>query len=209
MTNRIRLPFLLTVVVALICLGAVFLMFDRLTNRVSEAESGQADYREEAQANGKKVDALADQVRSLGRTPVAEQSGDDRLPTLIRGPRGEMGPVGPQGRPGKDGANGKDGSSGPRGATGGTGAAGAAGDAGAPGAAGKDGAPGPPGPKGEPGPPGPKGEPGKDGANGTDGKVGRGLSSITCDSALPLTFTVTYSDGSSESVTCGGSASRR
>ena len=200
MKNRLRAPYVLTIIVAVICLAAVFLMFDNLTDRVSEAESGQADYRKQARSNGAKVDALADQVRSLGRTPVAEKSGSDRVPVLIRGPRGEMGPAGPQGHPGADG---KPGAAGPRGATGGTGAAGVAGSPGTDGANGKDGEPGPPGPKGEPG------KDGKDGKDGSAGSDGRGIANVSCDSAVPLAFTVTYSDGSTESVTCGGPASRR
>jgi len=203
MKNRLRAPYVLTIIVAVICLAAVFLMFDNLTDRVSEAESGQADYRKEARSNGAKVDALADQVRSLGRTPVAEKSGSDRAPVLIRGPRGEMGPAGPQGRPGTDGTDGKPGAPGPRGATGGTGAAGVAGSPGSDGANGKDGEPGPPGPKGEPG------KDGKDGKDGSAGSDGRGIANVSCDSAVPLAFTVTYSDGSTETVTCGGVASRR
>lgn len=202
MTNRTRIPWLLTVAVVLVCFAALYVMFDRLTDRVSKAEAGQDDYRAQAADNAKKVDALAEQVRSLGEAPVAEPADDAPAPVLARGPRGAMGPAGPMGRPGKDGADGES-ITGPRGATGAAGASGAPGadgEAGSTGAAGKDGAPGPAGPKGEPG---------RDGSNGSDGKDGRGITGVSCSTTVPLTFTVTYSDGSTETVTCSGVASRR
>lgn len=100
-----------------------------------------------------------------------------------RGPTGSRGPIGPAGPPGSDGADGADGAAG---APGDPGPAGPAGPAGPPGIDGKDGA------AGERGPQGPAGEP------------GRGIAALSCDSATPLTITVTYADGTTESYTCSG-----
>jgi hypothetical protein len=117
-------------------------------------------------------DALAQQVRGLGGTPVAGPSGA----------RGEPGPsvTGPSGAPGQPGA---DGSPGPSGSPGKTGASGAPGRGGAasadstiPGPSGPPGAdstvPGPIGPAGPVGPMGPQGEPGEKGATGDRGPSG-------------------------------------
>ncbi len=50
---------------------------------------------------------------------------------------------------------------------------------------------------------GPPGAPGQDGTDGTDG---RGVSSLSCDSVTPFTLRVVYTDGTSETYTCGGPA---
>lgn len=104
---------------------------------------------------------------------------------ICRGPQGRVGPQGPVGADGQDGADGADGA---------------------------------PGAEGPPGPPpsdaqvlnalqsicsddrcqGPQGPPGE------DGPAGVGISSLTCDSVTPLTIVVNYSDGTNQSVTCGG-----
>jgi hypothetical protein len=100
------------------------------------------------------------------------------------------------------------------------------GASGSPGADGQDGAQGEPGADGQPGPqgergPGPtdeqiaaavasycaegrcQGPPGPQGERGPAGEPGRGIASLTCDSATPFTLTLTYSDGTSETYTCG------
>lgn len=165
---------------------------------------------------------------------AAERVGSDDQAVLIPGPRGERGPVGPPGLDGFDGRDGKPGPTGPRGATGPAGNAGEpglpgpTGDVGPGGPAGTDGEdgapgePGPagpvgpkgdtgdrgpagePGPRGEVGPPGPAGEPGPAGPQGDPGAPGRGVDSIACDSATPFTLTITYSDGTTAVLTCGG-----
>jgi predicted transcriptional regulator len=48
---------------------------------------------------------------------------------------------------------------------------------------------------------GPKGDTGDRGPAGADGSNGRGVTSVSC-SGPPTTFTFTYSDGASETVTC-------
>jgi hypothetical protein len=61
------------------------------------------------------------------------------------------------------------------------------------------------GPKGDKGD---TGEPGADstvpGAKGDTGDPGRGIASVVCDSPTPVTFTFTYTDGTSEATQCGG-----
>lgn len=105
-------------------------------------------------------DALADQVKDLGGTPVV---------TPPAGPRGEPGAQGPPGRDGEDGEDGEDGltppcyflvtqcvgEAGPQGEQGEVGPAGPAGEAGPTGPAGPAGPTGPAGPQGPSGPSGP------------------------------------------------------
>lgn len=114
-------------------------------------------------------DALAQQVRSLGGTPVVGPRGAAGAAGLI-GPSGPPGATGVSGKPGKDG---KDGSPGPSGSPGPAGPAGAAGS------------PGPAGPTGPAGQDGASGAPGKDGSSGSDGKNG----------APPSSWTYTDQDG--------------
>lgn len=98
------------------------------------------------------------------------------------------GPRGLRGLPGGDGEDGEDGA-----------------DSTTPGPSGAPGAdstvPGPPGPAGPAGPPGVAGS---NGADGADGAPGRGVAEVACTGGLtPMTFTFTYSDGTSQTVTCG------
>lgn len=140
--------------------------------------------------------ALADQVESLGEKPVVEPEAAARA-TLVQvpGPRGP-GPTMAQlgrlvsaqiddvlvkvcggscnGKTGKAGANGADSEI--------------------------------PGPAGPPGPVGPKGDggsDGSDGSNGADGSNGRGIESLSCSTLAPeTTFTITFTDGTSQTITC-------
>lgn len=100
---------------------------------------------------------------------------------------------------------------------------GPAGDTGAPGATGATGPQGPPptseqvaaavaaycangrcrGPEGPQGPPGPEGSPGPP---GPAGPAGRGIAELACDSVTPLELTITWTDGTTSTVTCGGPA---
>lgn len=92
------------------------------------------------------------------------------------------GPRGLRGLPGGDGEDGADSTT--------------PGPSGAPGA--DSTVPGPPGPAG------PAGPPGAAGSNGADGAPGRGVAEVACTGGLtPMTFTFTYSDGTSQTVTCG------
>jgi len=108
--------------------------------------SQDRDLRSE-QARG---DALAQQVRSLGGTPVVGPRGATGAAGLI-GPSGPSGSSGVSGKPGKDGSEGSPGPSG------------------VPGSPGPSGAPGVPG---SPGPAGPTGPAGQDGASGAPGREG-------------------------------------
>lgn len=107
-----------------------------------------------------------------------------------------------RGAPGQAGTDGTDGQPGETGAPGDQGAAGPQGPAG-------------PGPTGEQiaaavaaycggdtcrGPAGPQGPAGSDGRNGQDG---RGIASLACSSVTPFEVTVTYTDGTTETVSCG------
>lgn len=125
-------------------------------------------------------DALAQQVQSLGGTPVAGPPGSRGEPgQSIVGARGPAGPPGRQGDPGKPAPTITP-SPGPRGPAGPSGAPGAdstvPGPTGPPGQDGQDGAPGA---DGQPG------QPGEDGADGTDGQ----------DGAPPSEWTYTDQDG--------------
>lgn len=49
--------------------------------------------------------------------------------------------------------------------------------------------------------------PPKDGADGDDGTDGRGIASVVCSGGIaPITFTLTYTDGSTDDFSCGGLA---
>lgn len=58
------------------------------------------------------------------------------------------------------------------------------------------------GPAGPPGAPGPQGPAGPAGPAGASGPPGRGIASVTCDGPSATTFTLTYSDGSTDTITC-------
>lgn len=47
------------------------------------------------------------------------------------------------------------------------------------------------------------GAPGADGTNGAPGADGRGVTTVDCTSLTPTTFTFTYSDGTTQEVSCG------
>lgn len=118
----------------------------------------------------------------------------------LQGAKGDTGPQGPKGDTGDTGPQG------PKGDTGATGPQGPQGEAGPQGATGAT------GPKGDPftyadfteaqlaALKGEKGEKGDTGATGPQGTAGRGVSSMTYDSGTNL-WTVTYTDGTSDSVT--------
>ncbi|MFB9925984.1 hypothetical protein ACFORO_12605 [Amycolatopsis halotolerans] len=154
--------------------------------------------RDTGNATASQAQQLAQQVRSLGGTPVvtppAPGPSGPQGATGAEGRQGPPGPSGPSGPPGTPGANGAPGSTGATGTPGTPGTAGAAGTNGLNGSAGKDGAPGPAGPSGSPGPPGPAGPSGPQGATGNDGQPGQ----------PPSGWTTTYPGGVTE--TCSRAA---
>lgn len=180
----------LTVLIVSLSGYAVYLVLDDLTSRVTvaEVESGK-NGKAAAEAN-QKAEVLAQQVRSLGETPIVQPSTpktDEKSPIRyvpVPGPTGATGPAGTPGKslPGLPGAPGQSvvgppGDVGPSGATGPSGSAG------------KDGK---------------DGTPGADGSTGSPGADGRGITSLACSGpAAPITFTVTYSDGSTQDFSCG------
>lgn len=110
-------------------------------------------------------DALRDQVKDSGETPIAPQA------KVVVGEAGKAGEAGSQGPRGLDGAPGPQGDMGLPGQTGPPGLNGAPGAPGSPGSDGSNGAPGPPGPAGADSTvPGPAGPPGADGAAGAPGQ---------------------------------------
>lgn len=110
---------------------------------------------------------------------------------------GSPGASGPEGDPGRAGEPGADGSpgSGPTDAQ--VAAAVAAYCSGAPSPCA-----GPQGAGGDPGATGPQGAAGVDGAPGPAGSAGRGIASFSCGTLTPDSITVTYSDGTTETITC-------
>jgi hypothetical protein len=151
--------------------------------------------------------ALADQLRDMGVEP--DVAVNDNGAALIEGPQGERGATGMRGPVGRScvaeyGLATCRGPAGPRGPRGVAGE-----DSRVPGPVGADGADGAdgsdstvPGPEGPAGPAGQDGTNGKDGRDGTDGRPGRGVESVTCTGTDAATFTFTYSDGTTETVTC-------
>ncbi|QUW18904.1 collagen-like protein [Agrococcus sp. Marseille-Q4369] len=131
-------------------------------------------------------------VEATGEEPEADAPAD-----VVEGMPGPPGPSGAPGRPGRDGVDGRDGLDGAPGATGSAGSVGEAGADGAPGDSitGPPGPPGPAGVDGAPGTPGTPGEPGPAGANG------RGIAAVSCSGAA-LELTITFDDGTTETVAC-------
>jgi hypothetical protein len=203
--------------VAVFAVVFVAIAIDRSSQREqkqnAQAEAGQlAEQVAAACRAGKVTDAqlrrACEQAKEIADRPPAEK-GDpgEQGPGGPRGPAGPSGPPGPSGPTGPPGPRGTPGADstlpGPSGRPGSDstepGPPGS--DSTIPGPAGTPGAdstvPGPTGPTGPGGPPGERGEPGAD---------GRGVTSVECDSALPMTFTFTYSDGTTSTATCGGPA---
>lgn len=126
------------------------------------------DLRDDNRAKTGQVNALADQVRRLGGTPVAGEPGKDGA-TGRDGRDGTEGADGDDGEPGSPGPTGSPGVAGTRGAVGPTGAAGNKGEAGS------VGTPGSPGPTGPAGPSGPAGAQGPAGEKGDTGEPGESV----------------------------------
>ena len=130
--------------------------------------------------------ALADQVRSMGGTPVAGPSGND-------------GKDGKDGDPGTPGADGKDGTPGATGQPGKAGATGKAGADGKDGADGKAGDVGPTGAPGDVGPAGPAGPPGEKGDKGEQGDVGE---SVMCRTGYTPVVITLYGPNAGQYEVC-------
>ena len=127
-----------------------------------------SDLQEDFDQATRDRDALSDQVRGLGGTPVAGPQGE-RGTDGRNGLNGDAGPVGPQGSPGPTGASGRpgsDGDDGQDGTDGQDGADGPQGDTGPVGPAGPQGPTGPQGPQGEQGEQGPEGRAWRQGSPG-------------------------------------------
>jgi len=120
------------------------------------------------------------------------------LPTPVVGPAGANGQPGVQGLTGPRGEPGVRGVAGPRGLTG------PAGGVGPQGAPGLNGAPGADatGVQGDTGPQGPQGDQGPAGPSGANGADGRGITSVDCTGLGVDSLTITYSDGSTQTVPC-------
>ena len=137
------------VLVLSLILGLVYASVLELMDRARDSEAEGHALRSDLSQSQAAVDALAEQVKSLGATPVASPT----MPAQpLVGPSGGMGPRGPRGLPGRT-VPGPAGSPGATGATGERGERGDRGDTGEQGPAGADSTvPGPAGPSGSPGP---------------------------------------------------------
>lgn len=119
---------------------------------------------QEADHSASVANRLAEQVRSLGATPVATPPATPRAGSPgSTGPQGPPGPAGPSGSPGARGAQGHPGPVGP---AGNSGTNGTNGETGAKGETGPTGATGPTGEPGPIGPTGPAGYPSSFTGNG-------------------------------------------
>lgn len=171
------------VILATFLMGGVWLAFNDVTDRLTQAEqrgdtnaAAAQETRESLTEANDRVDALGQQVRDLGEDPVVPTSPIATNPTIIPGPRGEQGLRGLLGLPGAPGAAGRDGQNGQDSTV-----------PGPTGPAGRDSTV--PGPQGERGPAGATGERGPAGA---DGAPGRGISDVQCTDGR---WIVTYTDG--------------
>jgi hypothetical protein len=185
---------------------------------VSLAEANrQACERDPALARRVLGAGVCSQAKEITERPPAEKG--EQGPQGAQGPPGPQGPQGDPGAPGRTGPRGPTGPQGPPGESpaclllpsecqGATGPRGPRGEAGATGQQGEPGEQGPQGEKGDPGEqgdPGPKGDKGEQGEKGDTGAPGRGIAGVECDSPERITFTFTYTDGTVETRSCGGS----
>ncbi len=180
-------------IVAMLVLGWLIAQVATLAASSRTDDVERAALRADVEQSRAESQALAEQVRALGEEPVVEP---DHTATPLQerfvpvpGPRGRDGVDGPRGPAGAPGADGKDG---PAGADGEPGAPGAAG------VAGEDGSDGQPGVDGKDGAAGPAGPPGESGATGPAGEPGRSITTVTCPDG---DWIITYSDGTSDTVT--------
>lgn len=223
---RYRLHWLAAVLIGGVCLVVGMFAWALITKT---SESDRADTAV-AQGQGAQADAktLAGGIQAACRKAVVDPSIKPYCPKATEvinkppiegkpGPPGDEGPPGPPGPPGATGSPGRPGATvtGPPGPPGSPGKPGEA-VTGPPGVNGSPGAPGEPGAT-ITGPPGPPGSPGADstipgppGADSTvagpSGSDGRGVVTISCDSASlrRFVFTFTFTDGTTQSVSCGG-----
>ncbi|KQP83734.1 collagen-like protein [Aeromicrobium sp. Leaf291] len=170
------------IVLAAFLMGGVWLAFNDVTDRLTQAEqrgdtnaAAAQETRESLTEANDRVDALGQQVRDLGEDPVVPTSPVVNSPTILPGPRGEQGLRGLLGLPGAPGASGRDGQNGQDSTV-----------PGPTGPAGRDSTV--PGPQGERGPMGATGERGPAGA---DGAPGRGIADVQCTDGR---WVVTYTD---------------
>ncbi|WP_185972905.1 hypothetical protein [Aeromicrobium piscarium] len=176
--------------VAAIAIGAVvIILLGQLIAAQEQSRADRAELYAELAEQREASEALAEQVRGLGEEPVVDAA-RPRSPELryapVPGRPGADGEPGAQGEPGRPGRDGEDGESiiGPPGES----------------IVGPPGITGPAGPPGASGPAGPPGERGTTGERGTDG---RGIAAIACTSLTPIELTITYSDGTTATVSCG------
>ena len=197
--NRIRVPVpshrLLTIgawvagIAVLALIGYLLTTVVQLSGRSEVSLADRADIRAEvavleddlaAQESASSI--LADQLRSLGQEPAIEpETATTRVITdappldLIR----TLIDIGLTAKCGGPSCKG---------------------DPGQPAAPAKDGATGAQGP---PGVEGQQGPPGANGVDGAPGAPGRGIASLTCASLVTFEYVVTYTDGTTQTVTCG------
>jgi hypothetical protein len=182
------------------------------TTRADDATGTAQNQQADAKTLATGIDAACQQkVVNPAIKPYCPKAAEVINQPTIEGPEGAPGAVGPSGPPGPSGPSGRPGTPGASGKPG----ANATGVPGSPGddATGRPGSdstvPGPGGPTGPPGAdstiPGPTGPTGPPGADSTvPGAPGRGIVTVSCDTALMFTFTFSFTDGTTQTVSCGG-----
>jgi Collagen triple helix repeat (20 copies) len=201
-----RWPAIVTAIgIALLAVTGTFALFYAMTQR-EQKDASNAEKLTLAQQVQQACAAGGDAAKELGMA-----CGKAREITQ-RGEKGEPGATGPMGPAGPRGPRGVPGQRGPAGSTPPCimtsthcqGRPGLDGDPGPQGPAGADGTNGADGSPGDPGPAGPEGPAGPAGPTGPAGADGRSITAVTCDAIQPVTFTFTFSDGSTLTVECGG-----
>lgn len=189
----------LKVVGLIVLVVAIAWLLARVLTIAAAQEQSRADRAElyaELAEQQSTSEALAEQIRGLGEAPVVD---------VDRPSSPELRYMPLPGRPGADGEDGRDGEPGARGPAGRDGPDGNDGADGESiiGPQGPVGAPGATGSTGSTGSSGPAGPAGAQGPAGRDGADGRGIASILCTSLTPIDLTITYSDGTTATVSCG------
>lgn len=179
------------------------------TTRADVATGTAQDQQADAKTLATGIDAACQQkIVNPAIKPYCPKAAEVIKQPTIEGPEGAPGPVGPSGPPGPSGPSGRPGTPGASGRPGAN-ATGVPGDdaTGRPGSdstvAGPQGPTGPPGADSTiAGPAGPTGPPGADST--VPGAPGRGVVTVSCDTALMFTFTFSFTDGTTQTVSCGG-----
>jgi hypothetical protein len=208
------LAVLMLVLLAVTAVAAI-VGYKAITNDAENSKQAAGVAVGTADTNKAAAEDLCAQIEALGKRCTTDPSqldtGSQAVEKVVgkQGVQGIQGIQGIQGEPGEtpsdeavraiiqrvlaldppsDGQDGEDGQDGATGAQGVAGQTGPKGDTGAKGAQGDRGAQGETGPQGEQGP------------------AGKGIAGLSCESLTTTQLTVTYTDGTTANVACGGGA---